>query len=284
VEWLERNPIMVIAISTAPGRYNDTEPLVLGRLRAASALACLLAAVQPANELRSGFLFSSARTNNRETLDVHHYLNLYDSPADRRALDGDCVPIGLRKAALADVSELNFEIDPRYWTRRRDFGQAAREAVDVVYDGYMRHALLRRPATKPDALSKAYTKLHDSLTYFRRSFHESEESWSQIVSLAVAFEMMLTDGASPGAIAAKLQRRVRILLRGRAGVLRYAEAVHDLYKQRNSVVHAGIVTSTSDLAQVRRCFALCFVELARRSTLLAPSAEEPMRELIGDTA
>lgn len=47
VGWLERNPIMVIAISTAPGSYYDTEPLVLGRLRAASALACLLAAVQP---------------------------------------------------------------------------------------------------------------------------------------------------------------------------------------------------------------------------------------------
>ncbi len=283
VGWLEQNPIMVIAISTAPGSYYDTEPLVLGRLRAASALACLLAAVQPPNHMRSGYLFSSARVNNQETLDIHHYLNLFDSPADRRALDGDCVPIGLRKAALAEISELNIEIDPRYWTRRRDFAEAAREAVDAVYDGYMRHALLRRPAAKPDGLSKAYTKLHDSLTYFRRSFHESDEGWSQIVSLAVAFEMMLTDDANKGAIAVKLQRRARLLLRGQPGVLGYAQAVHDLYKQRNSVVHAGVVTSGVDLAQVRRCFALCFVELARRSVLTAPSTEEPMRVLIGDT-
>ncbi|WP_157877319.1 HEPN domain-containing protein [Streptomyces odonnellii] len=283
VAWLEQNPIMAISVSTAPGSYYDTEHLVLGRLRASSALACLLAAVQPHNDMPGGFLFSSARTNNWETLDIHHYLSLFDSPADRRALDGNCVPIGLRKAALAEISELNIEIDPSYWARRRSFADVARDAVDQVYDGYMRHARLRRPTTRPDALSKAFTKLHDSLAYFRRSFHASDQSWSQIVSLAVAFEMMLTDGSNAGAIAAKLQRRVRLLLRGQPGVRGYSEAVHDLYKHRNGVVHAGTVATGVDLAQARRGFALCFVELARRSVSLTPTMEEPMRDLIGDS-
>lgn len=36
--WLKRNPILVLSVSSAPGSYYDTESLILGRLRAASAL------------------------------------------------------------------------------------------------------------------------------------------------------------------------------------------------------------------------------------------------------
>ncbi|MFD6326966.1 hypothetical protein ACFWOL_29905 [Streptomyces sp. NPDC058442] len=287
VGWLKKNPIMAVAVSTAPGSYYDTEPLVMGRLRAASALVCLLAAVQPRNEVPGASLLSSARVNNWETLNIHHYLNLFDSPADRRALGGDCVPIGLRKAELAEISELNIEIDPRHWGSHHRtagrFAQAARDAVDRIYDGYMRHAWLRGPSARPDARSQAYTKLHDSLIYFRRSFHTSDQGWSQIVSLAVAFEMMLTDGSNTGPIATKLQRRVRLLLRGRPGVRRYSEVVHDLYKHRNEVVHAGNVPVGIDLTTARHCFALCVVELAGRSTSLDPTTTQPMRDLIGDT-
>ncbi|MFD5689818.1 hypothetical protein [Streptomyces rubiginosohelvolus] len=280
--WLKRNPLLVLSVSTTPGSYYDTESLILGRLRAASALTCMLATLQPREHERVGYLWSSARTNNWETLDIRHYINLYDAPNSRRYLTGDCVPIHLRRAALAEISELNIEIDPRYWNRYGASAQEARAAVDLVYHGYMRHVLLRRPRERPDAYTAAFTKLHDALSYFRRSFHESDQGWTAVLSLATAFEMMLTDGVNRGEIAAKLQRRVRLLLRGKQGVMRYSEAVHSLYKHRNAIIHAGLVDGQFSIADAQRCFVLCFKELAIRTAHLAARESEPMRTMTGD--
>ncbi|WP_430478390.1 hypothetical protein ACQZM9_11650 [Streptomyces sp. P11-1] len=280
--WLKRNPLLVLSVSTAPGSYYDTESLILGRLRAASALTCMLAALQPREDERVGYLWSSARTNNRETRDIRHYINLYDAPSTRRHLAGDCVPIHLRRAALAEISALNIEIDPRYWNRYGDSAQEVRAAVDLVFDGYMRHVHLRRPRERPDAYTAALTKLHDALSYFRRSFHESDQGWAASLSLATAFEMMLTDGVNRGEIAAKLQRRVRLLLRGKRGVERYPESVHRLYKHRNEIIHAGLTDGQFDIADAQRCFVLCFMELANRAARLTARESEPMRTMTGD--
>lgn len=242
----------------------------------------MLAALQPRNHERVGYLWSSARTNNSETLDIKHYINLFDAPNLRRRLTGDCVPIHLRRAALAEISELNIEIDPRYWNRYRGSAQEARQAVDLVYDGYMRHAVLRRPSERPDAHTAAFTKLHDALSYFRRSFHESDQGWTASLSLATAFEMMLTDGVNRGEIAAKLQRRVRLLLRGKRGVVSYSQAVHRLYKHRNSIMHAGVVDGQFSIADAQHCFVLCFMELTNRTAQLTAGESEPMRTMTGD--
>ncbi|MEU0719333.1 hypothetical protein ABZ498_19440 [Streptomyces lavendulocolor] len=281
LRWLERNPLMAIRARTAPGSYYDTEFFVVGRLKSASTLACMLSTLQPINDDRGFRLISSSRMNNWETLDIHHYINLFDSPSSRRTLTGDCVPINSRQAELADVSELNIEVDPRYWSRNGGGAARVRAAVDAVYDGHMRHVILRR-TKQEDGKFHAFKKLHDSQTYFRRSFHVSEEGWSSIISLATAFEMMLTDGTSSGKVADRLKERVRLLLRGTKGVLNYADSVHSLYKARNFVVHAGMVPGGVDLDTARKAYVRCFIKMAERVDTLNPRSTSPMRDICGD--
>lgn len=92
-EWLERNPLLVVRANHLPGSYYANEHLLMNRVQSVVGLLSLLAALQPATTDRTGFLMSSSRMNNWETLDIHHYLALYDPPANKTELTGDCVPI-----------------------------------------------------------------------------------------------------------------------------------------------------------------------------------------------
>ncbi|MFF1559839.1 hypothetical protein [Streptomyces sp. NPDC058279] len=276
--WLERNPVMIMRARIAPGSYYDTEFFALGRLQAGVTLVCMLAMLQP-NRNHSQFAWtSSSRLNNRETRDIHHYINLFEVPDSKRTLKGDCVPINRRKAALSDMSELNVEIDPRYWQRYNREAARVRAAVDAVYEGHMRHVVLRRPG-RDTAQYHAFKKLNDSQSYFRRSFHASEEGWSSVISLATAFEMMLTDGVSKGKIADRLRERVGLLLKGTRGVRSYSDSVHALYKARNVVVHSGVVPPEVDLDTAKETYVRCFIAITERMHTLHISSLHPMRDI-----
>ena len=45
----------------------------MNRVQSVVGMLSLLAALQPATTARAGFLTSSSRMNNWETLDIHHY-------------------------------------------------------------------------------------------------------------------------------------------------------------------------------------------------------------------
>ena len=80
-KWLERNPLLVVRANHLPGSYYANEHLLMNRVQSVVGLLSLLAALQPATTDRVGHLMSSSRMNNWETLDIHHYLALYDPPA-----------------------------------------------------------------------------------------------------------------------------------------------------------------------------------------------------------
>jgi hypothetical protein len=200
-EWLERNPLIAIRMTTQRGSFFDTEVVVVSRVRAATARLAMISTFQAGDPDRPSSLFSTSRINNWETLDIHHYIVFSDNPGRGGTLDGDCVPLH-RRSNIVELSDLSIEIDPAFRGRKATIARI-NEAVAAAYQGHLDHMWRRRR----NARTRTYDRLFASLAFFVRSFHNEGQSWSAAVSLATAFEMVLTDHYSGGATR-RLERRV----------------------------------------------------------------------------
>jgi len=273
--WLENNPLLIAGVASISGYYYENEFLLLGRVKALTSAVAMLSTLQPASDERAAKLSSSAQINNLSTRDIRHYILLSDTHG--KHLTGRAVPIHKRRA-LDALSSLDVELDPRYWTRRASAANELYLAVDNLFSGYLQHSVGK---SKEDALSRTYRKLFDAVEYFRLSNQGRDPDWSAAVSLATAFEMVLTDQFDRG-VADRLRRRTALLIKGVRGTRAYQQAVVDLYDARSATVHRG-QPSDIDLLLARRAFVLIFLALMRRLPSLGPAQTQPMQFLTGDT-
>jgi len=146
-----------------------------------------------------------------------------------------------------------------------------------LYGGYLRHSV---GARRENSLGRTHRKLFEAVSYFRRSYQSGGQGYTAVLSLATAFEMLLTDSYASG-IALRLRRRMQLLLRGVPGTRRYQQAVEDLYYARNRTIHAG-TDERLDLHEARQAFVLGFVALMRRMPTLTGQEDCPMGTLTGD--
>lgn len=272
-KWLEFNPLLVIAVRSVSGMYYENEFLFLGRVRAVTASLVMLAALQPRGQNNDATLFSSSRINNWQTLDIHHYITL--TVGRGKLYEGRAIPIHQRRAVV-ELSDLAIEIDPRFWGRRPGLASKVYQAVDDLYRGYMSYSL---GAAKDTSRGRVFRKLFEAVSYFRRSYTGKGEGWTAVVSLATAFEMLLTDSYESG-VAKRLRRRTQALLKGVRGTAAYQQAVEDLYHCRSATVHSG-VSPDLNLGPAREAFVLTFCALVNRLPTLGARQEKPMAFLTG---
>ena len=278
-QWLTHNPLLVATVQSFPGAYYENQHLILTRLQAACALLSMLAALQPPPSTTGASLFSSSQLNNFQTLDIQHYIVLYAHPNNRRVLNGDCVPMNVNPVALAELSDLEIDLDPTYWSRPRPESERIFSAIVAVHRGYLRHSF---GAERNTASGRVFRKLFQSLSFFRRSFHAADgHHWSGVVALAVAFEMMLTDHYAPG-VSARIVRRARLLLAHEPDSASLVSAVDVLYDARSKIVHAGATDLATDLSQARKAFALAFARISERLHGARINSASPMQALCGD--
>jgi len=217
--WLTRNPLLVVRVRSFPGGYYENQSLLLRTLRASTAILSMLVSLQREQDPDASFdarLWSSSIVNNMQTLDIGHYIVLFNAPSQRRFLGGDCVPMRVRTPALAEISDLNIELDPRFWTRRSVLATRIYNAVTTIHSSHVRHSFSKG---KNEVLGRFFRKMFEALAYFRRSFRATEDDWQGIVSLAIAFEMVLTDAYAPN-VNARVVRRAKLALKGVRGVRR----------------------------------------------------------------
>ena len=276
--WLTRNPLLVVRVRSFPGDYYENQFLLLAKLRASTSLLSMLASMQPPSDSRDSRIWSSSTVNNFQTLDMRHYLVFFAHPGKRKVLAGDCVPMHLDPAALAEVSSLGFDLDLPYWSRRRGIAVQVFEAVERVHAGYIKHSFGGMTAS---VHGRVFRKLFHALSFFRRSFQRADENWLAPVSLAVAFEMMLTDRYSPG-VNRRVVRRARLLLQGIAGSRKLTRAVEALYDVRSEIVHSGAAVTQVDLTVARRAFVLAFATMSVRLPSLATTSNSPAQDLCRD--
>jgi hypothetical protein len=274
--WLERNALLAIRMTTQRGSYYATERVVLSRIRAATAQLAMVAAFQNPSPDPASHLFSSSHINNWETLDIHHYMVFSDHPRQARTLAGDCVPIHGRGSPIVELSDLSIEIDPTYRGARRTVA-SIEVAVRDVYRGHLRHMWRRQRNVR----TRTYDRLFEALAFFLRSFQGGGRGWSGTVSLATAFEMLLTDSYSSG-VSRRLERRLKLVLRGTRGTVLYQEAFRAMYKARGDLVHAGTEPTGLDLRRGQQAFVVAFCVIAGRISHLSSSTEDAMLYLTGD--
>ena len=281
--WLERNPMVAVRFVSQRASYYDTEFFVMSRLEAATSVLSMISCFQPRrddDDARRARLFSSSKINNFESLDIRHYIVLYDNPSRHNALDGDCVPMHAAKGAIAELTELNVEIDPTYAPRRHVLFDAIEAAVGQVYTGYLEQVT----GSRNNASTRAALRMFEALAYFRRSVHASRGEWQTMLSLATAYEMLLTDHYSAG-VTDRLTRRVKLVLRGLSGTRSYQQAFSHLYTARGALVHSGATgQSGADLVTAQQGFVHVFTRMASRLNTLNPRTQTPMRDLTGDTS
>jgi hypothetical protein len=273
--WLERNPLVVVRANHLPGSYYANEHLLMNRVQSIVGLLSLLAALQPATTDRVGYLMSTSRMNNWETLDIHHYLALYDTSSRKNELAGDCVPIHGGRMEVSELAALGFDLDPTYWRRQVALGTDMQTQVEKLYIAQLQ---LKVAGKKLNAQGRTINRMFGSLQMFRRSFASSADDWTGRVALSTAFEMLLTDNY--GAVRSTLVSRSKQLMRGQRGTRAMQQAINDLYVSRSELVHGDEQTTSADMHVARRAYALCFLELAKRTHRIPAKTTTPIGDVL----
>lgn len=275
LEWMTRNPLLMLRTKSFPGEYYENQFILVLRLQQASAFIAMLAAIEPPPS-GDAFNMSSSMLNNLQTLDIKHYLVLHTPGGRRKTLTGHCVPMNASPAHLAEIADLGVDLDPRRWRRRRATVDRLHAAVELAHSTYLETRLTDRKAKQPT--TRAASRMVQSVRFFRRSFRTDVEDWDAVVNLAVAFELLLTDGYQRG-IRSLVTERARASLKGVSGVRRYTEVVSDVYGARGAAVHGG-QPDEADLEIARRAYVHAFMRLAEALPKLSSAPNGAVAELV----
>jgi len=274
-KWLERNPLLVLRVHSFPGEYYENQFFLMSKLRLSTTLLFMLNSLQKTARSREGLLLSSSRTNNWETLDIHHYLVFYPKPY-KRILTGDCVPMNLGTATLAELSEVPSQIDPRFWRRRIPLSERLTEALDKVGKGFFQYSLGK---TKGNTRGRVYRKIFRSLEFYRKSHRQRDDIGEAAVNLAVAFEILLTDNWSQG-IVNRIIEHISVLLKGVKGIRKFKNSIRGLYEARSKFVHAGVVDDSIEIDIARIAFIQAFVALVSLLDAIPNKSDKPIGHLM----
>lgn len=276
--WLASNPLLIARVSSFPGQYYENQYFLTARLQLATSLLFMTSALQKEQQEGDLVLGSSARINNFQTLDIRHYIVLFQRPGSK-ALLGDCVPMNIAASSLSELCELSVEIDPRYWRTRKTIVKRISVALETVGSLYAMHAML---SSKNALKARVARKLFASLKHFRRSHRQMADPFDAIVNLAVAFELLLSDHYAPG-IANHVTQQAKKAIGRRPGSRALVQSVNDVYVARGECVHQGTWPDV-DLNLARRAFVYAFVGLVEKLPNLPRTSPRPISDILSGTA
>ena len=281
LKWFKSNPLLVVALSTTTSGYYENQFIFMLKLRLSTALIMMLGVVgdqTDADERYRGF--STARTNNWQTLDIKHYLVFEPSLRDKTKLEGRAVPMNAARIKLAELSDLNADIDPVAWSSKRAIKKLdpILGALQAIEAGYLEHHVL---GDRKTLKANIYRKFLDSVDYFRRSMSADADERHSAVSLAIAFETLLMDEYA-GGVTRRLHGRVKLCLKGVKGVRKMRKAVEDLFRARGAVVHSGRTDLQVDLLTARRAYVACLIAVTGKLGALPNKGERAIGRMLGE--
>ena len=294
LHWLSRNQLLAIRIHSFRGSYYENQFIYILKLRLYSAMIMMLSALEDSSYTNNILMYgnsasndvmrhgSSAKVNNWQTLDIKHYL-VFETPIGRKKeLSVDCVPMNVSRFELAQLSDLNVQIDPHYWTKTKAKNRLTKlhKAISEIERGYLHHVIA---GNKNTVHARVFRKLLISIDAFRRSFSAGVKPSEAVIFLSIAFESLLTDFYARG-VTARLHRRVELSLRGIRGTRRLQSSVVEFYKCRGEIVHTGSADRFPDLAEAQRAYVLCFQHVVSCLPSLPNESTSPIGDILGDTS
>ena len=273
-KWIEKNPLLLARVHSYPGDYYENQFFISNKLKLSTTLLLMLNSFQDFHSAKEGFLLSSSRTNNWETLDIKHYFLFYPRP-NSNLLTGDCIPMNLSRPTLAELSEVQAELDPKFWARRSRVANKITRTVLTIESGYYQYVIGKSKSRNKETV---YRKIFKSLEFLRRSYRKKDDSGEAIVNLAVAFEILLTDSFSRG-VTAKIINRVKKLLKGVKGVRKFTVSVENLFGYRGQYVHTGFVEKV-DINDARVAYIMVLMNFSSLLNNIPVRGSDPVARMI----
>lgn len=256
LSWLHRNPVMAFRFNSYSQDPYENQLFYQLRMRTLTALLYIgsLFAPQLNGEM------DSSRANNQETLDINHYLRIEVSPSLGR-LEAERIPRNVDALSLVEASDVDVRISLAGWNKLKGTGELDRHLSMLrhIESGYLTHHLLDRRETKEASL---YLKLVRSLDYFRRSFRADVRPSERVITLAIAFETLLTDSYS-GGVTARIRRRAAMCLAQAGAAPDLNVAVEQLFEARGKFVHSGFGPENISLHDARLAYVACLSTVTR---------------------
>lgn len=276
--WLERNPLMLVRLTSHTGDMYENQFVYSLKIRTAASCLLMLHALSIKKSGPAESFHATSNVNNWETLDILHYMigeNLRGRPMRLRR-----VPINVSAFELARLSDVAAVIstDELSTARMKRLSGGIVTAMKTVEQGYFRHVNL---SSKDKVQKRLYKRFVTALDWYRQSFGSRVNESEAVVAIAVAFETLLTDTYQKG-VAERIERRLGLCLKGVPGVASYKRAVLALYHTRSEIVHSGSLGHQANLVAAQATFARCFHMLVSRLQGWAPVANEPIRDLLQD--
>lgn len=273
-KWLTHNHLLLLKARTFSNSYYENQRFLMLHLERACSLIFMLSALENGFVKREQHLFSTSRVNNWATQDIYHFVVLEPKPHSLRHFLSKCIPMNYRATELAELSNVNVEVNLISWARRRPIMSRICRVLADVERGYL-HSNMLSDGFSPKG--RALQKIMTALRYFRRSFRYTSAE-DDIVNMTIALEVLLTDSYAPQ-IGARLRERAALLLNGHPRKKACVEAVEAIYDARNQAVHTGTRTIPVDLPTVREAFVLCLLEIVTRLPKLPRGTPDPMTQL-----
>ena len=278
--WFTRNPLMMVKIASHTGAYYENQFVYTLKIRIAAALAAMLYALGAHRGYQVDAFVSSGSVNNWQTLDIRHYLIGETRGSKSAPVELRRVPMNVAALDLARLSDLTLTLSAK--TLKLPFIKAAQRrlvpALKIVESGYLSHVNI----TSQDKLRRrVFGRIVTALDWYRQSFSARVTDDEAVVSLAVAFETLLTDFYAPG-VSKRIERRVRICLKGKRGGSDYIAGIVSVMHARGSIVHNGSSADEADIIKAQAAFALCFEAVIGRLSQLGKSHSQPIAEMLGD--
>ncbi|NRD89478.1 hypothetical protein C8024_08500 [Sphingopyxis sp. BSNA05] len=280
LKWLTRNPLVMVKVASHTGEYYENQFVYTLKLRLGATLAVMLWALAEDRNKHPSEMETTAKINNWQTLDFHHYLIGETRTDPKEPIELRRVPMNLAPLDLAQLSDVSVSLNTRTlqdpWMRKRS--NSLQSALQTVERAYMSHVNL---TSGQASLRRFYARLVKSLDWYRRSFGSRQTQHERAVSLAVAFETMLTDFYAAGT-ADRLERRVGICLKGLMGVADYKSSVKAMVYLRNEILHTGQSTDESEIVKAQAAFALCFIKITSLLAQLPSRSQHPIKDMLND--
>lgn len=280
LHWLDHNPLLAVKVASFSGLYHENQFIFILKLRLATALLMMMAAMgKEVNEEEVSSFSRSSLANNSQTLDLHDYLVFQAPTAKNQALEVKCVPMNVDRLELMELSDLGVELDPSFWrdATNRPLLDRLYKAVRTLESGYLQHCIVAKD--KDMLSSRVHRKLLTSVNYFRRSFRAHSQDPENVVALAIALETLLTDFYSSG-VRDRITDRVRLCLTSDIDVEVYRDAVKDLFESRGAIVHLGDAAMPQSFLKARQAYVLCFLEVVQRLDRLPTESVKPIADLL----
>jgi hypothetical protein len=282
--WMTKNPLLAVRMASTTSGYYENQFIIMVKLRLATVLVQMLAALGRTDRVNpDAYNLSTARANNWQTLDIHHYIVFEASPRDGSELEVLRTPMNLSRAELASLSELNVDLDPVEWANpdKAPILERTAHAINELERSYLADWVLgNRRTTKARVLGKLFL----SVSYFHRCFRSAQQEDEAVVAIAIAFETLLTDGYQRGGVKGRVARRVPLCLSAEPDAASLSSHVQKLMERRGNVVHEGASDIEVDLNAVRRAYVLCFLAVMARLSAVNEGASQPVGDILGDVS